>query len=701
MKPNLSLAFLLCFFFQLFSAPVFSQCMIYPVSLQERVTNAETIVLGTVVQKETFLDSVSMQVYTLNKIEITAFLKNRQPVNSVYVITNGGVYQNRSTIVYPSLQLQQQNEYVLFLQPASPASENKQLRKTEPAAKQMIAYAGAQGALVKSMNQFADLFDQPKQNEEQLLSAIQQYTKTQALTPAGTFFRARPIPEQLAPGAIHAITSFTPTTTRSGTIVSGDQITISGSGFGAAPGNVFFTNADDGGSTFAASGVASDIVSWSDNTITVKVPSFAGTGPINVNGTMTSATNLTVEFAHTAIVSDFSGFGAPTRQRYYLRNLNSMGGYTFQFNTTFAANTAAVSAFNRAVISWRCGTGVNFRANGTTAIATSANDGTNCVYFNPSIPSGTLAVCTSNFLATANGSCNLQNTVWWLNDMDIQFRDVPTAGTTWEYGPSAPSVSEYDFESVALHEIGHGHGFGHVIAPGQVMHYSIANGVQSRTPATNDLAAGTNKMSYSTAATCFNPAGSGTPMTAVSAGACVTLPITMGEVKARRINKSANEISWSTIQELNNDGFVLERGETTQSFKPLAFIKGKELSLTPQSYFYNDETAGPYDWYYRLIQRDLNGQQVSSPIVFVKGEDSKQWKVWNTEGGAVINVYNKESVNRSVQFVLYNQNGQIMFSSTVTTGRGQFNVGHLPKGIYSYNITDAQQTVAGKLIITQ
>ncbi|MBY0479286.1 MAG: T9SS type A sorting domain-containing protein [Chitinophagaceae bacterium] len=701
MKPTLSLAFLLCFFFQLFSAPVFSQCMMYPVSLQERVSHAETIVLGTVVQKETFLDSVSMQVYTLNKIEITAYLKNPQSVSAVYVITNGGVFQNRSTIVYPSLQLQQQNEYVLFLQPASSASENKQLRKTEPAAKQMIAYAGAQGALVKSMNQFADLFDRPKQNEEQLLSAIQQYTKTQALTPAGTFFRARPIPEQLAPGAIHAITSFTPSTTRSGTIVAGDQITISGSGFGAAPGTVFFTNADDGGATFASSGVASDIVSWSDNTITVKVPSFAGTGPINVNGTMTSATNLTVEYAHTEINSSFSGFGSPTRQRYYLRNLNSLGGYTFEFNTTFASNTAAVSAFNRAVVSWRCGTGVNFRANGTTAIATSANDGTNCVYFNPSIPSGTLAVCTSNFLASANGSCNLQNTVWWLNDMDIQFRDVPTAGTTWEYGPSAPSASEYDFESVALHEIGHGHGFGHVIAPGQVMHYSIANGVQSRTPATNDLAAGTSKMSYSTAATCFNPPGSGTPMTAVSAGACVTLPITMGEVKARRINKTTNEISWSTIQELNNDGFTLERGETTQSFKPLVFIKGKELSLSPQSYLYNDETAGPYDWYYRLIQRDLNGQQVSSPIVFVKGEDSKQWKVWNTDGGAVINVYNKESVNRSVQFVLYNQSGQIMFSSTVTTGRGQFNVGHLPKGIYSYNITDAQQTIAGKLIITQ
>jgi hypothetical protein len=75
-----------------------------------------------------------------------------------------------------------------------------------------------------------------------------------------------------------AITSFSPGTSRAGTVVAGDQITINGNGFGASPGTVYFTNADDGGATFISSSQPSDIISWSDNSITVKVPSAAGKG---------------------------------------------------------------------------------------------------------------------------------------------------------------------------------------------------------------------------------------------------------------------------------------------------------------------------------------------------------------------------------------------------------------------------------------
>lgn len=697
MKPARMRLLLIALFFSYSVYPLFSQCLMVPVSLQERVSSSDVVISGVVTGKECFIDSTSMQVYTINTISVNAWLKNQRSLPTVYVITEGGVYKNRSTIVYPSLQLQQNTHYVLFLQTATTKKQSKQLLKKNPNAFQTVPYAGAQGAIIQQQNLFIDAVQKQKFTETELLNRIKQVSKTDAVTPEGKKYNAA-VATPFANRTM-AITSFSPGTSRAGTVVAGDQIIINGSGFGATAGNVYFTNADDGGATFISSSQPSDIISWSDNSITVKVPSAAGTGPININGSATSASNLNIQYSHIDINNDFFGFAAATRQRYYLRNLDGIGGYTFQFNTTFASNTAAVAAFNRSLISWRCATGVGFRASGTTSIATSANDGVNAVYFNSSLPSGTLGVCTSNFDAAANGGCNQNNTVWWLSDMDIQFRDIPATGYNWQFGPLSPASAEFDFESVALHELGHAHGLGHVIAPGNSMHYALANGTVSRTLSANDIAGGNDKIAYSDDATCFNPAGSGTEMQTVASGSCVTLPITLGELKAKRMTNGTVQLDWNTIQELNNDGFVVERGETAQRFQRIGFVKGKEFSLEPQVYNFSDNNAGPYGWYYRLIQKDLDNHQVSSSIVFVKGEESKQWKVWSSEDGNNLSLYKKESQNKKVQFLLFDAMGQLIFNTTVTNGKAQFSFSHLRKGYYSYRVVDAEQTISGKLVL--
>jgi len=697
MKPARTPLLLIVFSIFCSTPHLLSQCLMVPVSLQERVTSADVVVTGVVTEKESYLDSATMQVYTVNKISVNAWLKNQRALSTVYVITEGGVYKNRSTVVYPSLQLLQNTRYVLFLQTAVTKKQSKQMLKKNPNALQTIPYAGAQGAIIQQQHLFIDAVQNQKITEAELLTRIKQISKTDAVTPEGKKYTA-PAYNPVANRTM-AITSFSPGTSRAGTVVAGDQITINGSGFGAGAGTVYFTNADDGGATFIASSQASDIISWSDNSITVKVPSSAGTGPINVNGTTTSASGLNVQYSHIDINNDFFGFASATRQRYYLRNLDGIGGYTFQFNTAFASNTAAVAAFNRSLISWRCATGVGFRASGTTSVASSANDGVNAVYFNSSLPAGTLGVCTSNFDAAANGGCNQNNTVWWLSDMDIQFRDIPATGFNWEFGPGSPLSSEFDFESVALHELGHAHGLGHVIAPGNVMHYALANGIVSRSLSVNDIAGGSDKIAYSDDATCFNPAGSGTEMQTVASGSCVTLPITLGELKAKRLNNGSVQLDWNTIQELNNDGFIVERGETAQRFQRIGFVKGKELSLEPQKYSFSDNNAGPYGWYYRLIEKDLDNHQVSSSIVFVKGEESKQWKVWSSEDGNTLSLYNKESQNKKVRFLLFDAMGQLIFSTTITNGKAQFSFSHLRKGYYSYRVVDADHTKSGKLVL--
>ena len=553
MKNLYTLIFLL-FLLSNSAKKLLAQCTYRPISMEERTNNAKYIVLGKVTDKETYIDESTGNVNTLNRLEVKAWLKNQSNIQTVYVITLGGVYGNQATQVNPALQLDQQHEYILMLEDDNRQIDDKTLRATHPQSLQLLTYADAQGCLINENNIYKDYFGKTPKTEAGIFDEISVLTRQPIKKPTGERFEPRS-PAVITANRTMAITGFAPTPTYGGTIAPGDYITITGSGFGASAGNIFFTNSDDGGATFASSGLTSDIVSWNDGSITVKVPPNAGTGPINVNGAFTSGSNLTVQYNHIAINSTFSGFGTSTRQRYYHRNTNGSGGYTLVYNTTsgFSVNASAVAAFDRAITTWRTNTLINWEASGTTANGF-ADDGVNVVMFDGTLPAGVLGRATSRFSGSSTGACNLTNTVWCLREIDIQFYpDPPVAGFPWEYGPAAPSFTEYDFESVALHELGHAHGLGHIISAGSVMHFAMANGSSSRTLSSNDIAGGTARVNYSTTATCFNPAACGSgAMTQYS-----VLPLSLGLFTGDRIGPSSDKLNWSTIHEQNTRGFFV------------------------------------------------------------------------------------------------------------------------------------------------
>ena len=490
-----------------------AQCMFQPIPLHKKIAASAFAVLGKVSSQHCYMDN-NGNIYTLNKIDITAWLKNhRANVSDVYVITEGGVVGDKAQITTPALQLLQGKEYFLMLQKDNKTNDDKSFRASKPSKMQVYVYADAQGALLLQDGNYHDITDNATFSEEALLQKIYTYTKQTAKKPDGSLFTARKDFSTTANKALAvSITSMSPKPSIAGTIRTTDFLTITGSGFGSDTGIVSFKNADDGGATYITPPNYSDYRKWKNDSIIVKIPSNAGTGTIKVNGTVSSSA-LAISYAHISINSSFSGFAYVTRQRYYLRKKNSTGGYTFRYNTTsgFDATTAAKNAFNRAMNTWSCNTQINWIASGTTT-NTYASDGVNVVLFDPTLPAGVLARTTSRFSGSATSSCNLFNTVWYLNEIDVQFQKVPVSGYTWQYGPASPSSTQYDFESVALHELGHAHGLAHRIAGGQVMHYSIPNGVKRRIPATQEIDGGLLKMSYSTVATCFNPTGSGSKM---------------------------------------------------------------------------------------------------------------------------------------------------------------------------------------------
>lgn len=675
-----------------------SQCMTYPVPFEQRINKAVYIVQGKVIDQHAYIDEASGNIYTLNRFKVAAWLKNHLNVDEVYVITAGGVVGNKAMHAYPSLEMDRYHEYLLMLEADNRKIDDKNFRILHPQALQMLPYADAQGSLTNENNYYHDLHYRTPVTEEKLFARIHVLTNETARTPAGDIFIPR-LPVIMPPGSVEVITSFTPTTTNSGTIVPAEYITISGSSFGAAAGTVFYTNADDGGATFTSSGIATDNVSWSATSIQNKVARAAGTGPINVNGAMTSGSNLTVSYSHLNINSTFNGFGSTTRQRYYLVNKDGAGGYKFTFNTSFNSNAPAVSAFKRALLLWRCNTLVRFYYNTTTSsIATAALDGENIVTFDATLPAGVLGRGTSRFSGSTNASCTTTNTVWWLDEMDMQFYpDPPVAGFLWQYGPANPSFSEYDFESVALHELGHLHGLGHVILSGAVMHFALANGTTSRILSTNDINGGLAKMSYSTTALCFNPATVTSQMIPLNAGSC-TLPVALSDFKGERKSAYANKLSWVTAGELNNSGYYLQRSADAVTFDNIAFIKGAGISNQIKTYEHMDNKAGFYPWYYRLRQADINGHESLSNTIFIAGDPSTDWRIWSDENGAKVYIYRKQGAVPAF-LKIFNSMGQTIISKRVNTGKDETAVEHLPRSIYTYQLVAADEKKSGKLIL--
>jgi hypothetical protein len=87
------------------------------------------------------------------------------------------------------------------------------------------------------------------------------------------------------------------------------------------------------------------------------------------------------------------------------------------------------------------------------------------------------------------------------------------------------------------------------------------------------------------------------------------LPIQLSSFRAVPSN-GAIRLDWTTLSELNNYGFFVERREgNSPTFVELAgsFLAGHGTTNEPQSYTWTDETSSPGVWYYRLKQMDLDG----------------------------------------------------------------------------------------------
>lgn len=444
--------------------------MLTKLSIDDRTQKSTTIFDGVVIAQQSCWNTDKSLIYTVNTISVKNILKGSS-ASTVEIITPGGELNGRLLVVEPNADLEVGSTGVFFL------TNNKTALNYTTNKMQFEIYGLAQGfvKLDEQAGIYTDAFE-VYDTRTALYHLIQKTT--------GIAYReANP-----STGSNHktdgnaSISIFTPSIITAGTQ---STLTINGLGFGKLKGTVRFRDANNTiPSAFINLPDSTYIVSWKDTEIKVLVPGSsanrqagAGSGAFYV----ITADGLEIT-SNSPVTISYNQFEYK-KNNIALINQNGLGGYTFTLNDNFSSNTNVKSSFLRALTQWQCKTGVNISINPTTTSNTCNNmsDNENTISFASTacpLPSGALGVTYSSYTLCA-GSPVIPDGI------DMIFS--PNANFYFGADNNIP-FNQYDFESVALHELGHALGQGHNLNNAEIMYPSIANGVSRRVlNATSDL----------------------------------------------------------------------------------------------------------------------------------------------------------------------------------------------------------------------
>lgn len=139
----------------------------------------------------------------------------------------------------------------------------------------------------------------------------------------------------------------------------------------------------------------------------------------------------------------------------------------------------------------------------------------------------------------------------------------------------------------------------------------------------------------------------------------VLLPVMGLEFRAKRISTDQVQLTWKTIQEINNLGFYIERKkENENSFARVEFLPsaspGGNASM-PSQYQFTEANNFAGVTYYRLKQVDIDSNFAYSTIRFVNGQSSKVivLKAWPVPSYGTVTIH-AEGVEKDQLLVLDN-----------------------------------------------
>lgn len=479
--------------------------------INKLINVTELVVVGKVIDQQSFWHNKN-DIYTKHTIAVKQ--SSNQNINKIFVITEGGTVDDITFKVYGIPNLTLYKEGVFFLNKSD-----------------IIA--------TKTNSVFYNLTDFAIYNE--FTNTLENVNTTVTLANFNNMMIAKHNASFYFNNAAQkqsklkqvSIASVSPITVAGG---NNDIVRITGDGFGSLTGSAkvaMRSPASLNPSVYEDIDPAY-IISWTDRKIEFIVPgdeiaistSGVASGKVKITnqlGDITTSTQ-TIEVIYNKKVFN----GVPVS----LRSKDNDGRVAY-YVEQLLIDDGALPAIKNALKTWNCTTGSNFVYAGAVANVCKKYDGLNVICYDASIATTTLG---STRVVSRNCS-----SIGFADQLDADIRINPNID--WCF-TDAIEFSQFHFESVMMHELGHAFMLGHVVNELDIMYPTLTNNVIKSEPTNNDLAGGVAVMSNSTLESSCSSYGAITANgSALECSACSNI----SNINIGNLTENSAYLSWEKI----------------------------------------------------------------------------------------------------------------------------------------------------------
>ncbi|MBI5472672.1 MAG: T9SS type A sorting domain-containing protein [Ignavibacteriae bacterium] len=197
------------------------------------------------------------------------------------------------------------------------------------------------------------------------------------------------------------------------------------------------------------------------------------------------------------------------------------------------------------------------------------------------------------------------------------------------------------------------------------------------------------------------------------------LPVQLASFTAQRLNAQSVRLNWTTLSEVNNYGFYVERraeGATAWTEIPNGFISGHGTTIEPHHYAFTDNNALQGVTQYRLKQVDLDRTEHLTDPITVTGVTSVVSEPLPTQYALHQNYPNPFNPTTTIKFDLPERvrvklevfdilGRSVAMLVDEERGAGSYNVPfdatNVASGIYLYTLTTGEKRFTSKMLLAR